>query len=346
MRRYIIAGGIALSLLFAIVASRTVMADNNVPGSFFAVATLLAAPFYRPRAVSIVAAIAIAAYVMTCTLLTDVPSLVWLFGVLGLALVGVLATKVAHQREITERHAAAATRERAQMERFLNMITHEFGNSLTSVFGQLQLVQRRLRATMGEREQKSFRAMHDGIVRLNRLIDDLRDVQSVRRGVFTIEPCGVDLASAVRSAAADAAIGSAHRLRCDLPERLDVPGDSMRLYQVVHNLVSNALKYSPEDREVSVTLLQRGTSAVIEVTDQGQGINEADQLRLFEPFTRLNSGESSGGMGLGLFVTKGIVESHGGRISLMSTVGHGTTFTVVLPTTAGIGRSSTARMRR
>jgi signal transduction histidine kinase len=110
-------------------------------------------------------------------------------------------------------------------------------------------------------------------------------------------------------------------------------GDSERLGQLIDNLISNALKFTPEGGRVSVRVSNGGPTATIEVSDTGMGISPEDQEKLFERFYRTTDVEKLAlpGLGLGLSICKAIAESHGGSISVSSTQGHGTTFTVELP---------------
>jgi signal transduction histidine kinase len=108
--------------------------------------------------------------------------------------------------------------------------------------------------------------------------------------------------------------------------------DAARLEQVINNLVSNAIKYSPGGGDVLVTVQIQQAQAVVLVSDHGLGIDPDEQKRIFEPFARAHPGRISiGGAGLGLFVAKRIVEAHGGHIGVESVPGKGTRFAVALP---------------
>ena len=114
-------------------------------------------------------------------------------------------------------------------------------------------------------------------------------------------------------------------------------GDELRLQQVFTNLIDNAIKYSPEDTVVSVSLTQSLNNAIITVQDQGIGMAPEDVSRIFERFYRVDKGRSrqAGGTGLGLSIVKQIVEQHGGSIEVKSVINEGTTFTVTLPLNQG-----------
>ena len=112
-----------------------------------------------------------------------------------------------------------------------------------------------------------------------------------------------------------------------------VDGDELRLQQVFTNLIDNAIKYSPENTTITVTLTQTLNNAIISVSDQGIGISQKDLIHIFERFYRVDKARSrqAGGTGLGLSIVKQIIEQHGGSIDVKSQEGAGTTFTVTLP---------------
>jgi signal transduction histidine kinase len=125
-----------------------------------------------------------------------------------------------------------------------------------------------------------------------------------------------------------------HQLILDAPEQLEGEWDGERVSQLLTNLVSNAIKYSPAGGEVRVAVREMAGQAVVSVSDQGIGLSGDQIERLFQPFTRLYSGRDIKGTGLGLYICKAIVEAHAGRIWVESTPGQGTTFTVTLPRVA------------
>ncbi len=113
-------------------------------------------------------------------------------------------------------------------------------------------------------------------------------------------------------------------------------GDSSRLGQVFTNLITNGLKYSSIDQKVTISIESDADSVVISVTDQGIGISEADRSRLFTPYFRSSNPDAleREGTGLGLFLSKSIIEDHEGEITVSSAVGGGSKFSVVLPLAA------------
>lgn len=126
---------------------------------------------------------------------------------------------------------------------------------------------------------------------------------------------------------------SLHRIRLDVPEEpVLVACDPVRIEQAMNNLVSNAIKYSPRGGEVRIFVRRGGELGEVAVEDQGMGIREADEALIWEPFKRSGiSAESIPGVGLGLSISRQIIEAHGGTLSVQSEVGKGSIFAVHLP---------------
>ncbi|MDQ6892479.1 MAG: PAS domain S-box protein [Acidobacteriota bacterium] len=169
--------------------------------------------------------------------------------------------------------------------------------------------------------------------RLSRLVDDLLDVSRVNAGRLRLEPEDVDFAALCREVvdrldAEAEARGS--RIELDAPGAVAGRWDPRRLDQVIQNLVSNAIKYG-EGRPIRVTVSGDGETARLVVRDEGIGIASADQDRIFRRFERAVAERNFGGLGLGLWITKEIVDACGGEISVESAPGAGSTFRVTLP---------------
>ncbi len=130
---------------------------------------------------------------------------------------------------------------------------------------------------------------------------------------------------------------SEKRLNVHLDLPMDIPpirGNPIRLRQMLDNLIGNAIKYTPEGGDITVEMEVQGEQVIIRISDNGPGIPPADQPHIFEKFYRAsNVPKGVGGSGLGLAIVKSIVDSHQGRIWVESLLGHGSTFTVVLPIT-------------
>lgn len=173
--------------------------------------------------------------------------------------------------------------------------------------------------------------------RMNKLIGDLMDVKRIQTGKLSLAPEVVDLFVSVQTAIQDAmADASAKRQRITLLQPQPVGriyADPLRLHQILINLIHNASKFSPEGGEIEITLAGRVHSVEIVVKDSGIGIAPSELHRIFEPFVQLESnGEESHGLGLGLPLTRELVQLHGGTVRAFSAgPGRGAEFLVVLP---------------
>lgn len=173
--------------------------------------------------------------------------------------------------------------------------------------------------------------------RLERIVADFLDAVRIHAGHLDIQSEPVNLGELVRESVEQyRSIATDHDLVVSIPpETVMVQGDAMRLGQVLNNLLSNAVKYSPRGGPIKVALAEEGGEVIVAVTDQGIGLQPEERNQIFEPFRRTGaSRELVPGVGLGLSVSKRIVEAHGGRIEVVSTPGRGSTFRVHLPASA------------
>jgi signal transduction histidine kinase len=169
---------------------------------------------------------------------------------------------------------------------------------------------------------------------MKRLVDDLLDAARIEAGTLELQMERSDARDLVR-AVVDLfePVARAHHLVTDIPKQpVMLMCDPVRLEQVLTNLINNAIKYSPRGGTVRVMLARIGSTVTLAVTDEGIGMSQADAEHVFEPFRRTEATKTAiPGVGLGLFVAQRIVEAHGGTISVVSTPGKGSTFTVRLP---------------
>jgi PAS domain S-box-containing protein len=237
-------------------------------------------------------------------------------------------------RDITERKLAEQERARLRAEldelrrHFTAMVTHELRNPLTSLWGFAQLMKRRQAYN-----DEAVDAILAQSAQLDRLLSDLAAVTQGAEAKMELRRSPVDLLQLTRRSVDEAqASTKAHRVRADLPDRLP-PGhwDADRLSQVFRNLLLNAVKYSPDGGDIVVTVRDERAQAVVSVRDQGRGISADDLPRIFDRFYRARGAASMRGSGLGLPITKLLVEAHGGRIQVESKVGEGSVFTFTLP---------------
>lgn len=166
------------------------------------------------------------------------------------------------------------------------------------------------------------------------LVDDLVDLQSIERPDFHPDTEEIDLADVARRAAGLLAVRAGERqVRIDSPaagESLPAAGDFRRALQIVVNLLTNAIRYSPEGGQIWVRTDREGDLAALVIADQGKGISAEDQARIFEKFERVDPGEA-GGTGLGLYIARRLARAMGGDVAVDSAPGQGARFTFTLP---------------
>ena len=231
-----------------------------------------------------------------------------------------------------------ARRAVASREEFLSVAAHELRTPLTSIKGYTQLLERRLSRTPSaiDEARQTLSSLQPQILRFERIVDDLLDLTRIERGQFSIrrEPC--DLVAIARETFDTLRYSEEHNpeqpMQLIVPDRLTGFWDPVRIAQVIGNLLSNSLRYSLGQGSVLMRVERQGDQAVISVQDQGIGLAPGELLRVFEPFFRSDvlAGQIAGS-GLGLPITKRIVEQHKGTIDVESEVGAGSTFTVYLP---------------
>lgn len=217
-------------------------------------------------------------------------------------------------------------------------LSHELRTPLTVISGNLEMLGELELEDVAQRYQE---AMARGTDRMRKVVDDLLLLARVSdpqhplvREVVDLHVVTHDVVSLVGSAADAKGL----TLRVDLePSDLMVDGDPAELDQVVGNLTSNAVKYTPTGGTVAVTGARRGDRVVLEVADDGLGISEEDQVGLFRAFFRTTNPDAlrEPGTGLGLAIVASIVERHQGSVRVRSRLGEGTTFTVSLPAAVG-----------
>lgn len=232
---------------------------------------------------------------------------------------------------------------------FLSIASHELKTPITAMSGFVQIAVRRLRRRIDRGKPadpviaaedvtllEQLEVVNRQTTKLARLVDELLDVSRIESGRLEFRVADVDLAGlAAEVMARQEMLASQHRLEITRDgERFVVRGDRDHLEQVLNNLVSNAIKYSPSGRRVDLHLGTRTDGMVVlSVTDQGMGIRAAELETIFGLFYRSPDREARdvGGMGLGLYISKEIVDRHGGRIWAESREGKGTTFFIALP---------------
>ena len=255
-------------------------------------------------------------------------------------------------QDITQRkHAEQALRESEaalregdrRKDEFLAMLSHELRNPLAPIRNGLYILER---ATPGgPQAQRARAAIERQVTHMTRLIDDLLDVTRISRGKIRLKRERIDLGELVRRLAEDLGptfeqAGVSLGIEVE-PRPLCVDGDPTRLAQVVGNLLTNAVKFTPRGGHAFLTASHEGEQVVVRVRDDGAGITPETLPHVFEPFVQADRtlDRSRGGLGLGLALVKGLCEMHGGTASAESAgLGRGSLFTVRLPLVEAIAR--------
>ena len=225
-------------------------------------------------------------------------------------------------------------------DEFLSIASHELKTPITSLKMQLQLAQRQTKpdeniAPSPQKLARVFQSSVSQIDRLTSLVEDLLDVSRMEAGKLSLNFAVFDLRDNLKNVlerfegVLQAANCPAELIQADSAW---IRGDAFRMEQVLINLLSNAMKYGG-GKPIQISLIQSAPHTTrLSVQDHGMGIPVEKQAIIFDRFERASTSHTIGGLGLGLYIARQIVEAHQGKISLTSTVGEGSTFTLELPT--------------
>jgi signal transduction histidine kinase len=221
---------------------------------------------------------------------------------------------------------------------FIAIAAHELRTPMTSLVGYLDLFTEKMMSSLGVEPRRQVLSLHRSAHRLKRLVEDMLDVSRFEAGSVTLRP-GPCLLSEVVLAVVDEMrpiVGGRRKLELELHELPPLDGDPDKLHQMISNLVQNAVKYTSDGGQIRISLDLHEGQARLRVRDNGRGIPPAQRERIFEPFTGLghlrhHSSSVPDSANLGLRITRGIVELHGGSIHVDSEEGTFTEMTVLLP---------------
>ena len=233
-------------------------------------------------------------------------------------------------------------------DEFLALVSHELRTPLTTIKGAAQVMQRRMVRAFSaglvktpedqaarEQDLRQLAQVVTQADRLTALVNDLLDLSRLQSGRFEFHPEPADLVATVQGVVeVSRTLSSTHQLVLTAPPALPGVFDRLRIEQVLTNLISNAVKYAPGNTEVCITLVVAdGAMALVSVADQGPGLPAVEQEQLFERFYRGSAVRRNPrtGVGLGLYISRQIVEWHGGTIGVDSTPGVGSVFHFTLP---------------
>ena len=244
------------------------------------------------------------------------------------------------QRALAEQNERLRELDRLKDE-FIALVSHELRTPLTSIHGYLELLLDGGAGELAPEQERFLTVVERNSKRLMQLVGDLLFMAQVEAGKLALDLEEVDLSEVLGEcleAAKPAADDKEIELVTEIAETPSMLGDRSRLGQVLDNLISNALKFTPRGGRVAVRVSRDGRNAVVEIADTGVGIPQADQDRLFERFFRSSNATERAipGTGLGLTIAKTIVERHEGSIEIESSEGAGTKVRVTLPVGAAL----------
>ncbi len=267
---------------------------------------------------------------------------------------------VAIVRNITERKQAEdELRETLKKEkelnelksRFISTASHEFRTPLTTILGSTELLKYYSHSWSEEKKLVHFERIYSQVKHMTQMLDDVLVVSKAEAGKLEFNPSPMNVIQFCRCLVEELQLsaGRQHTIiftpqGLDIDKEREVGGspctsaflDQKLLWQMLSNLLSNAIKYSPDGSTIQFILTCLDSHVEIQIQDQGIGIPDKDQPRLFEAFHRATNVSKVPGTGLGLVIVKNAVDLHGGSITVNSQVGVGTTFTLMLPLTASI----------
>jgi signal transduction histidine kinase len=252
-------------------------------------------------------------------------------------------TVLAASLDELEQQRAALMQSNSQKSDLIATLAHDIKGPLTSIIGFAELMEEGF--LEGADATDAARTIRSNAQRLATLANDILALSRVENGELEIADDRVNLRDVVTQSVQEASGDRAIEVSIE-PETAFVRGDAERLRQVVDNLVRNAIKFSPGGEPVHVDVRASGGSFALRISDRGIGIPLEEMSKLFQRFGRTSNARKSkiAGTGVGLFIVKTIVERHGGTVSVQSTLGAGSIFTVTLPAMDGQARVSPPRI--
>jgi len=234
-----------------------------------------------------------------------------------------IITDVTEQHELQERNNA-----------FHHIVAHDLRGPITVIQGHAEMLKEAFReGKVDGTILQNVEEILEGAKKMNSMIEDLMDTARIEGGQVHMEKESINLETFVWSLLESSKeIIDVNRLATQIPQDLPlVSVDPDRLERIFMNLLGNALKFSPPKSKVIIQAQIAGDEITISVTDKGKGISPEDCSRLFKRFFQVKGSQTSGGVGLGLYISRLLVEAHGGRIWVVSKLGEGSTFHFTLP---------------
>lgn len=321
---------IALPFLVLIWALATdfYLPPRDVVSSLYAIPIFIAAFQYRLRGIYIVGFFSITIYFLEA-LEEHVDFATLFISILGLTISLLLAILFCIQKSKANYSTKKETQAKEQLQAYLAMISHDLAQPVTSVKTYIQIL---IKTCSDDKNIKILKNTENSVHVLERLIKDLQLASKIGRGEFTIQRHKTDIVTILRQTIqSQQASTKHHSIILKSPKEIYGNWDEERISQLFSNLISNAIKYSPKGHRILVAAEKNNHLVSVSVTDRGLGIPVHQRENLFQPFMRLHKESGIKGTGLGLYISKAIVDAHQGKISVKSRKGKGTTFIVKLP---------------
>jgi PAS domain S-box-containing protein len=240
------------------------------------------------------------------------------------------------------KQAENAIRQQLEQEQKLNQlktqiiytVSHEYRTPLATILASAQLLESQVRVFNPDKLLRNSQRIQASVHYMVRLLEDMLTLNQYEAGELAFNPIDLDLESFCCQFVAEYQLiaGDKHQIQwMGEGKNTIICVDKRLLQQMLNNLLSNALKYSPDGGTITLTLTSNADNVNLQVQDQGIGIPLAEQTQIFEPFYRAVNVEAMRGMGMGLAIVKKAVDLHGGAIALKSQIGVGTTFIITLP---------------
>lgn len=239
------------------------------------------------------------------------------------------------QAEIKLKAALKAAEDAVNVKsKFLDIAAHELRTPVTAFSLLLQFTQKKFSRGVPV-DLATLDRLRSQVDRISQLVIELLDVSRLERGVLTLKRSKTNLVEMISQCIAEFSLKENNRKinYTPLDDSIEINIDSLRIYQVLANLIDNAIKYTPDETPVEVWIEKKEKVVRVSVKDFGSGISEEHQIELFDPFFRASTNftEEAGGLGLGLFISKELIGLHGGIIGVCSKEGEGSTFFFELP---------------
>jgi signal transduction histidine kinase len=249
---------------------------------------------------------------------------------------------VALDRAMIYQDLKIANRELKKLDKlkdeFVSIASHELRTPLTAIKGYLWLALNKAPVPLPPEVNKNLQIAHNSTERLSRMVEDMLTISRIESNRLKLELADFDLVTLIQEVYNELAIrASAKNIQFTFDkkvEKVDMNGDKERVREAVINIVGNAMKFTPEGGKINLSLELKDKKSVIRVSDTGPGVTPEEKTKLFQKFSRLERSyekTKESGSGLGLYITKQIVDLHNGSIDLESEVGEGTTFIISLP---------------